>query len=259
MAVRKKKATVEERSRARARKAALLGIRKAIADSGFYAYTVVGGATPRWAYTIGLTETVGAEIILAGASFYGIDDGQQLIDELVQRLRHRTAFDSSVHVDECGTFRFRRAHPSWIEPMALGALDYYRDEREVAAYQIVPEQAYTTIDVPDMSKPWSAAAEPIWRWLREAWSYAISIESIGITNLDALRGARITEVARWEEDEWELFAGPAPETDAEKEDVRSVPLGTLLAHDDSLRPIVDLKVGEALRRDDDDGDWEPWG
>ena len=44
-----------------------------------------------------------------------------------------------------------------------------------------------------------------------------------------------------------------------KDELRMVPLGTLLAIDPSLVPVVSLAMGEGLRRDPDpDSRWQPW-
>jgi hypothetical protein len=242
----------------RANKAALQRIRRAITRYGFFAYTVVGGSTPRWAYTIGLTESVGAELVLAGAVIYSGEEVAAIVDELARRLRHGATFDSVIHVESLGVFTFRQADRSWVDPMLLGALDYYR-EREVRAYQVIPDEEHATIDTPNMAEPLSATSAPIWRWLREEWPYAVPPDSTAMTDEEGWRGGRITEAARWEEDEWELFAGGPPESEARREAARSLPLATLLGHDPSLRPVLELKVGKALLRDDDDGEWEPWG
>jgi hypothetical protein len=61
---------------------------------------------------------------------------------------------------------------------------------------------------------------------------------------------------RWEEDEWELFSGPGP--DIPKDELRVVPLGTLIASDSSLDRIVKLSVGTGLRREGM-SEWHPWG
>ena len=123
-------------------------------------------------------------------------------------------------------------------------------------FQIVPDEAHRTIDVPNMQESWDPARTPIWRWLTDAWDYPVPRKSTGVTNLAALRGARITEVMRWEEDEWELFSGAGP--DVPKEDMRVVPLGTLIEADQSLLPILNLKTGAGCWRDDAT-EWTPWG
>jgi hypothetical protein len=163
--------------------------------------------------------------------------------------------DSSLAVDGVGSFQVGRVHHSWAKELLLGAFDFYgRDD--VAALQLVPEAEAWTIDVPDLSAPWSGASEPVWRWLKEPWGLDVSPMSTAVTNLAALRGEPISQAARWEETDWEIFAGAGP--DVLNEDMRVVPLATLLGFDPSLEPVTQLEVGSAIRREPP-GPWEPWG
>ena len=136
----------------------------------------------------------------------------------------------------------------------LGALDYYQG-KSITTYQIVPDESHWTSEIPDLTQPWSPELAPTWRWLHEVWSYPISARSVSITNLEALRGEKITEAARWEDDEWEMFAGPGP--DVPKEERRVALIGLLLALDKSLLPVMNLPIGEGLWRDNH-SDWHPW-
>ena len=104
---------------------------------------------------------------------------------------------------------------------------------------------------------WSASGAPVWQWKHVPWSFSAPRSSTAATNLAALRGERVTEAARWEEDQWELFAGEGPEV--LEDEVRLVPLGTLLGADPSLLAVTSLPIGGALIRDPDEGEWEPWG
>lgn len=237
------------------RKQSLERIRENVVRSGHHIYVISGeGQTPRFAYTIGVSESVGAELILAGAVFYMQDDLVRIINDVVAQMKAQR--DQEVfQVTGQGSFTLRRVDASWATETLLGAFDYYQ-KRDIAALQIVPDCAHWTIDVPDMSVPWSSTTEPAWRWLRERWTYQVPVNSTAATNLAALRGERINEVARWEENEWEIFAGPGP--DVPKEEMRVVPLGVLLACDDSLLPALNLEVGAALWRDDV-SDWHAWG
>jgi hypothetical protein len=122
---------------------------------------------------------------------------------------------------------------------------------------VAPEPAYWTVDIPDMRKPWSVAEEPVWQWKEVPWTLPVPSTSTAVTDLAALRGERITEAARWEEDQWELFARKG--ADVPKDEIRVVALGTLLDADPSLLPVTSLPVGKALIRDSDEGAWEPWG
>jgi hypothetical protein len=235
------------------RASALENIRANIAKYGYHTYLVSGGNIPRFAYTIGTSESAGFELVLAGAVFYMKDDVVKVIDNIVAQLRAergRTVFD----VPGQGSFTLREVHESWASEIMLGAFDYFH-KRDLPALQIVPDKAHWTVDIPDMSVPWSATKEPAWQWLRERWTYPVPEISTATTNLAALRGDRITEAMRWEEDEWELFAGAGP--DVSKEELRVVPLGVLLAVDKSLEAVLKLPVGSGLWRDAP-SEWHPW-
>ena len=239
------------------RKRALRRIRDNIARSGHHIYIVAGEETPRFAYTIGVSEAIGVELILAGACFYSNRVVVQIINNLVPRLKSGDDWEASrFDLAGLGSFILRKAHASWATELILGALDYYA-ANEIPALQIVPDKTCWTIDVPDMSAPSSTSTEPVWRWLHEAWTYPVPKKARAATDLAALRGKRITEAMRWEEEEWELFSGAGP--DIAKDELRMVPLGTLLAVDETLVPVLELPIGEGLWRDaDPDSEWQPW-
>lgn len=232
-------------------------INRNIQQFEFHIYFVTGGAIPRFAYTIGLRESIKVELIIAGAIYYTGDEVKRVIKSIYHQLKKGGKFDSVFEVDELGLFTLKQIHESWSNSLLLGALDFYKISR-IDGFQIVPDETHWTFDIPNLEKVWSATAEPIWQWLHEEWAYPVSPKSTATTNLDALRGGRITEAARWEEDEWEIFAGPGPDVDFE--DSRVVPLGTLIAADPSLYPVVELEIGKGLWREDTEGsEWNPWG
>ncbi len=53
-----------------------------------------------------------------------------------------------------------------------------------------------------------------------------------------------------------MFAGAGP--DVGKEEVRVVPLGTLLGADRTLEMVTTLDVGRGVWRDREDLIWQPW-
>jgi hypothetical protein len=238
------------------RKAALDRIKRNIAKFGHHIYVVNGAPSPRFAYTIGLKDTVGFELILPGSMLYMGDDVTHIINQTAGALQK--TFDwrhSTLQIGPLGVFSFRQAHPSWARMLMLGAADFY-GVKEVATIQIVPDAGHLTLDVPDLAQSWDARKQPIWQWLQEPWTYPVSRESTAVTNLDALRGQRVTEAVRWENDQWELFAGAGP--DVPKDDIRVVPLGTMLALDKSLYPVTELKIGEGFWRDPIELKWHAW-
>jgi hypothetical protein len=237
------------------RKAALEQIREHITRQGHHVYVVVGAVIPRYAYTIGVSELIGAELILPGASFYGNDDVVEILNDIATQLK-RDRKVLRFEVVGQGSFTLRKAHASWTTRFMRGALDYYQVS-EIPGLQLVPDHAHWTIDVPDLSVPWSATIEPAWRWLHEPCPYPVSKQALAATNLAAVRGERITEAMRWEEDEWELFAGDG--TNVSKDQLRVLALGSLLAMDESLVPVLNLPVGEGLwRNPDPDSAWHRW-
>ena len=237
------------------KKRAFEQIRENISRTGHHIYVVSGAPTPRFAYSIGLSEAIGVELVFGGAVLYFSEEVTKIVNDLAARLkaeRDRRRFEIVGY----GSFTLRKVHSTWAKELMLGAFDYYK-KRDIPALQIVPDKSHWTIDVPDMSVLWSAATEPVWRWLSEAWTYPVPQDSTAATNLAALRGDRVTEVMRWDEDEWETFAEAGP--DVAKEDMRVVPLGTLIASDKSLEPAVHLRIGEGLWRDPDpNAQWDSW-
>jgi hypothetical protein len=119
------------------RRKALEDIRENIARSGLHVYMVISDVTPRFAYTIGLSESVGAELILAGAAFYMKDAVMQIIKDIASELNaahERRTFE----VTGQGSFSLRQAHGSWTSEFILGALDYYQ-RKDIPALQVIPD------------------------------------------------------------------------------------------------------------------------
>lgn len=230
-------------------------IRSGIASDGYHVTLVQGGRVPRFAYSVGLTQLGRPEVVLAGATSLSAKGVKQVLDEAVRvSVDRRLATDASFDVPDVGVFSVNEVHHSWSDRLLLGARDYYACD--VVGLQLVPGEALRTVDVPDMDLPWDAGRESVWRWLVEPWDFPVAPSSVAVTNLDALRGQLVSEAARWEDSDWELFAGAGP--DVPRDQVRVVPLATLLGFDPSLEPVTDLDVGTAIHRVPP-GPWEPWG
>lgn len=224
---------------------------------GHHVYVVAGSSpTPRFVYTIGLTGRLGCELIFCGGAIYTADEVVNIINGVAAVLVSSQNVDNLVvNMPEYGSFDIRPAHESWVQKLLLGARDYYQRD-DIQGFQIVPDVAHYTRDIPDITLKWDPSAEPVWRWLEEPWEYSVPPGSVAVTDLEALRGKRVTEAMRWEDDNWELFTGAGP--DFLPEDLRSVPLGTLLAIDTSLAAVTRLSVGKGIWRAPPDWVWQSW-
>ncbi len=241
------------RDKAARRAEALALIRANIERRGHHVYVVSPGTVPRWAYTVGLSPDVGAELVLAGAVFFADDDVVEILNDVADALRAKPDA-RAVEVDGCGTFTLRRADASWTHDLLLGARDYYK--RDIEALQLVPDEDHWTGDTPDLAQAWRSDADRAWRWLREPWDLPVASDSTAVTDLDALRAAPVVEAARWEDDEWELFSGAGDEFPPEQ--IRVVPLGTMLGIDGTLDVVVHLRVGDGVVREDGESEWSEW-
>jgi hypothetical protein len=224
---------------------------------GYHVKVVQQERIPRFAYTIGLSHSVGAELVFPGASIFLLDDLLSIMGTGAEQVRKRKpSISPSIDAGGHGGFTFGHCHDSWVKLLMLDAVEYLRDQ-EISAYQIRPDTDHVTIDVPDMTVPWNPRLEFAWQWLTEPWDFSIPSNSTAVTNFAALRGDRVTEASRWEEDQWDLFAGSGPDTP--KEEARVVPIGTLLGVDPTLASALSLDIGKSLWRDADELKWHHWG
>lgn len=217
-------------------------IRSNIEQHGHHVTLVAQGVVPRFAYTIGLKSKVGAELVFAGASTYSAAQVQQLMNDAASALSP-------------GLKSLRQVDSSWVKLLLLGALDFY-DEPTIPALQILPDKQHWTVEVPDLSLPFAPESAPVWQWLTAPWTLPIPKNSTAVTDINVLRGDRVTEAARWEQDEWELFAGPGSQVP--KSEARIVPFATLYAVDPTLISAASLPVGSALWRNPSELEWHDW-
>ena len=229
----------------------LATIRTNIDQSGYHVTLVNGGQNPDFSYSIGLTKKLGFELIIAGG-FNSIEENEEIVDHIYQKLQSGSTVNNQFSLPENNVFYLGSVDPSWCKRLMLGVYDYY-DVDEIRAYQIIPVEK--TLDTPLMSEAVNSN-DPIWKWLDMDWNIEAPKNSYVITDIDALKGKTITEAAKWEDHIWEMFSGAGP--DVKKEDIRIVPLGTILGIDATLKPILDLAVGEGLWRDDKDSSWQDW-
>lgn len=225
-------------------------IKKNINNYDYHLTLVNGGQNPDYSYSIGLTEKFGFELVIAGG-FISIEDNESLFQHVFQQLQSGLTVYSKFTLSG-NIFYLDKVDVSWCKKLMLGVYDYYNVD-EISAYQIVPENR--TLDIPLMSQP-IIANDPIWKWLDMDWNMKVPKKSYVITDIDSLKGKTIVELMRWEDHVWEMFSGPGP--DFKEEEIRIVPLGTILGIDDTLQRTVNLEIGKGLWRENKDSDWNDW-
>lgn len=142
-------------------------IRSNIEKHGQHLYSVIGGPTPSFTYSIGVSLQTGFELVLAGYSYYSMEEAGCIVNAVAEELRQSLPRQrKQVRVDTLGTFTLGPVDASWSSLVLLGANDYFK-KRSVKALQIIPASKYRTIDHPDMSVRWSARSAPIWQWLKK--------------------------------------------------------------------------------------------
>lgn len=235
-------------------------IRTNIEQFGRHITCVLGGESPRYLYTIGLSAQTGFELVFAGQVQIPTKTVKTLLNRISKVLEGgKSVKKLSLDFQKLGRFTLSQAHPSWSKRMVLGALDYYERE-DLKVMQVLPEPERATIDIPPMDEPFDPEKHRVWQWLDGGWPYSVSSDSLAITNLDALQGYAISELVRWEDNQWEMFSGPGP--DVPEDEFVKVPLATLLAFDNSLESALDLELSTGLYREFDEkgkeGPWRAW-
>jgi Domain of unknown function (DUF4262) len=133
-------------------------IRANIAKYGHHITLVSGDAIPGFAYTIGISRITGAELVFTGGSFYSADAVARIINEVAKNLVATSAPDNLiVVVGALGSFSLRQVDISWSGALMLGAFDFYQS-KDIPGFQIVPDNAHWTLDIPDLTRSWNAVS-----------------------------------------------------------------------------------------------------
>lgn len=231
-------------------------IQSNIDSAGHHVTIVIGGPEPRYAYTIGLWQKVGAELILAGGIYYLRKDIFAILNGIANDIQKINKLEGNIfNINSIGNFKLQKSHPSWNRLTMLGVYDFYNLDNFIS-YQVLPDNKHFTLDIPDMSQKWAKTKEPAWRWLNSEWEYEVPEKATVITDLNALKGESIKEVMRWEREEWEMFSESNEDTN--KEDIRVVPLGLMLSIDKSLTTVLDLEIGKGRWRVSKGTKWNDW-
>jgi hypothetical protein len=230
-------------------------INENIRKYGHHVTTIISDLEPRYSYTIGLSETLGFELIFAGGIYFMHEQVVEIINEIADRLKVSPG-ENACQTINFGLFTLNKVNQTWSSLMVLGVFDYYQ-RKDIEVLQIVPDPDHYTMDIPTMTKEFAELSEPVWKWLTKEWDYPVSKKATVTINIDAIQGKKITEVVRWEADEWEGFVGSGDEVN--QDDIRVVSLAIRLGIDDSLLPILNLEIGKGFWRDANELQWQQWG
>ena len=226
-----------------------------IDNQGYHVTIVDGGNSPRYAYTIGVYEMLGFELIFSGGIYFMEDELYAIFNSIVEELcKEKGEKKIKKTISKLGDFSISKVDKTWSDLMLLGVFDYYK-LKEVKSYQIKPDSKHFTLDIPDMSKRWSSNIDPVWQWLNKEWHYPVPVNSNVVTDIQVLQGSDIVEVMRWGNNEWEMFSSSS----VDEEDIRVVPLGVILGLDESIEVAIHLKVEKGVWREDRESKWNDWG
>lgn len=227
-------------------------IRRNIQSHGHHIYDVRGGPLPPWSYSIGLSERIGFEVILAGGLYFDESERLTILDGCIEHLIKQV---SSEYENSLGRFCLHLISESWPDELFLGAIDYYGCRPKFM--QIYPGEDSLTMDVPRLFGSWSVEDFPVWKWLEEDWNYSIPPKSIALTDTDILGGHAKAEVAcRFGKEYWEIYSRQPEEIEDQYK--RFSPLGTILALYPDIEAATRLRSGHAIERFQNQSDWRPW-
>jgi len=228
-----------------------------ITEYGFHINVVNQKLTPRYAYSIGLINSCGFELVLAGCMDLLYDDVISIMNNIGNKLlKHDETIDAQFILGQNGLYKLRKIHESWSEIMLLGAKDFFNFD-DIPSCQIYPCNDKISFDVPNMDEIFLPNSQPIWSWLTNENNSTFPIDSKVIVNKDILFGAKALEIMRWEENEWEIYSTNSDNLN--EHDMRIIPLTTMIGAESTLGRILDLEVGKGLVRKLPSNEWEDWG
>lgn len=230
---------------------ALRLIRKNIAVYGYHLYVIFGEQTPRYAYTIGLTERELPELVLPGCLALEMDALHASMEAIVESYISVTTPPAFVET-HLGHFALTTIDSSWSDALLSGLIDYYGRETSNRSLQLRPTTPHMlTIDVPDMTAPLTQSA--VWTVDDRTWRYSVPRDSCALVDLSVARGLPVTQCTRSDTGVWQMWAEDS--FNLTTAHVRVIPLGTLLTYDPNLEFVTELQVGECVSRRNPEGEW----
>ena len=231
-------------------------IKANIKEFGFHITIVNSYTEPRYAYSIGLNEKFGFELIFAGGIIFYEKDIYEIFNSIATELNLDSKIThATIKTKNFGKFSFSAVDNSWSNLLVLGVYDFY-NVKEIKVFQIKPEAKYYTLDIPDMEVSFDDSNNQVWKWLNNKWDLPVPETSTSLTNIQALKGEYILEVFRCDEDEWEMFSENG--TNIDRGNLRIVSVGALIGIDPSLTRSLTLEIGKGIWRKSIEDDWNNW-
>ena len=224
-----------------------------ITEFGYHITVVIQELVPRYAYSIGLSEIIGCELVFPGGIFFHRDDVRAIFEEGKRVMEGKESH--GLRKPWTGNILLAGVHPSWSKKMMLGAFDYYNTDF-IKSRQIIVDSVYS-LDVPNMYNELKEETSGCWKYLNTNWTYKIPSNSSAAIDIDFLKGDTITEVMRWENDYWEMFTRDG--SNIEKSHSRIVPMSLLLESDKSLEKVLTISIGKGVWRESKEDHWKNWG
>lgn len=232
------------------------GIESNIDSHGYQLTIVSGSSVPRYAYTVGLFESIGFELVMAGGYFFSISDLEVIFEKLITHIQSDSeARSNPIAVDDLGIFSFRKVHSSWVGKFLYGIVEFYGAE-DVSVVQILPDQLHHTLEIPQMELNCSVARN-IWEYEQDQPRNSNALNPMVATTIQVLQGEPILEVTRWEPDYLEMWQ--CPPDDLIRDDIRIIPFLILVKIDPTIEDALRIEVGKGLWRDRREGVWHNWG
>ena len=177
--------------------------------------------------------------------------GEDAIKEVAAALFQLAGADSVVGFD------IQPVDKSWL--ILQGTADLGLGDRQ--CFQLTPhDPQHSTIDVPNMQSPFDPLARPEWACVAgpDYWQFSFPRGLTVVSDVHALHGLPVTEVARWADGEIQMHAIQDNGHQPVGSDLRVVPLATLAAFDPSLAELAETPRGCSWWRANGASDWHQW-
>jgi len=206
-----------------------------IKNKGYYICSVFQEACPRFSYTIGLYQTLGYELVVAGLCLIDVNDVPNLIKCAVNGEEYIESLSGSTLPVE-----LRDADSTWATAMARWAVRYYNSENIRLKQILVGDNL--TIDTPNMRYSYNDIINNPWQYLVEDWPYPVPENSQAYCDSGIISGEKILSISRYEDDYWEISSGIGFDSRA-----KILPIAVIMEKFGLDTEIISMENGTAIR------------